>query len=150
MLGCLGGWSFGRLGDCPTRMPVQRSRDVHIWRLPAKNGVSRMAIYAKLHGNYMFYIHTNGHELSTNCSQFFSSFLWVPWHFFSLPKTPRMCFSIFLFFFWSEAVFYFLFYQPRNSQMKIEYSDVGLQILILKTSGLQIPMNSWRSTVTIS
>ena len=59
-------------------------------------------------------------------------------------------FSIFLFFFWSGAFFYFLFYQPRNSQMKIEYSDVGLQILIFKTSGLQITMNSWRSTAIIS
>ena len=25
-------------------MPVQRSRDVHIWRLPAKNAVTRMAL----------------------------------------------------------------------------------------------------------
>jgi len=59
-------------------------------------------------------------------------------------------FCFFILFLKRSGFLFSLFYQPRNSQMKIEYSDVGLQILILKTSGLQIPMNSWRSTVTIS
>ena len=57
-------WGVGRLGDCPTRMAVQRSRDDHIWRLTAKNAVTRMAIHDSLHEtryalgsskNYMFF-----------------------------------------------------------------------------------------------
>ena len=50
----------------PTRMLVQRGRDDHIWRLPTKNAVTRMVIYAKLHGNYMFIFHMNNHEWPTN------------------------------------------------------------------------------------
>ena len=47
-------------------MTVQRSRDVHIWRLTANNAMTRMAIHAKLHGNYMFIFHMNNHELPPN------------------------------------------------------------------------------------
>ena len=49
----------------------------------------------------------NYHKLDTNFIKIFSFFLRVPWHFFSLPYTPRMCFY---FFFLSVAVFNFLFF----------------------------------------
>ena len=104
LFSCLVFYSFGRLGDCPTRMPVQRGRDVHIWRLPSKNAVSRMAIYAKLYGNYMFYIHTNAHKLPTNFSQIFPSFceclgtfsrfpIRQGWFFYLFPKRSVFLFS---------------------------------------------------------
>ena len=81
------------------QMAVQRGRDDHIWRLTAKNAVTRMAIHDSLHDNYMFlYSHEwpwIAHEFFKN----FSVFLWVPWHFFSLPHTPRM---VFLSFSWEK------------------------------------------------
>ena len=138
-------------------MPAQRSRDVHIWRLPAKNGVSRMAIYAQLHGNYMFSFHTNSLVVNIKCMNcprighnFFCLFASALALFLASQNAKDVFFYFFILFLKRSGFLFSLLSQPRNSQMKIEYSDVGLQILIFKTSGLQIPMNSWRSTAIIS
>ena len=74
------------------------------------------------------------HELEN--SRIFSFFLRVPWHFFRLSYTPRMCFY---FFFLSVAVFYFhlILQISRIANPDIQccrISNPSEQLLILQIS----------------
>jgi hypothetical protein len=67
----------------------------------------------------------NYHKLDTNFIKNFSVFLRVPWHFFLLRCTPRMCFY---FFFLSVAVFYFLlsYYLTSTILRSLVHRDLPL------------------------
>jgi len=76
---------------------------------------------------YVLSFNMNYHKLDSNFIKNFSVFLWVPWHFFWLPYTPRMCFYFFI---------------PKRSGFlfSLLYRHLGLQILITRSSGFLIPM----------
>ena len=75
-------------------MPVQRSRDDHIWRLTATNAVTRMAIHDSLHDNYMFF-HMNFNELPTNFSSIFPPFCECLGTFSRFPIRQKWFFNLF-------------------------------------------------------